>query len=119
MPNIIKLNTHTDHRGSLTVIEKILPFDVKRVYYIYDVDNSERGHHAHKKTIQALIILNGSCDVFVGKTQESIKYKIDSPSKCLLLDPEDFHWMSNFSENAVLLVLASEEFDKEDYIYEN
>ena len=64
-------------------------------------------------------MLNGSCDVFVGKTQESIKYKIDSPSKCLLLDPEDFHWMSNFSKNSILLVLASEEFDKEDYIYEN
>mgnify|MGYP000574596372 CR=1 FL=1 len=50
---------------------------------------------------------------------KATKYKIDSPSKCLLLDPEDFHWMSNFSKNAVLLVLASEEFDKEDYIYEN
>ena len=119
MAYFIKLKTFSDFRGSLTVIEKILPFDIKRVYYIYDIDNSERGHHAHKKTIQALIMLKGSCDVFVGKTQESTKYKIDSPSKCLLLDPEDFHWMSNFSKNAVLLVLASEEFDKEDYIYEN
>jgi hypothetical protein len=53
------------------------------------------------------------------KLRNHTKYKIDSPSKCLLLNPEDFHWMSNFSENAVLLVLASEEFDKEDYIYEN
>ena len=64
-------------------------------------------------------MINGSCDVFVGKTQEAIKYKIDSPSKCLLLNPEDFHWMSNFSENSILLVLASEEFDKEDYIYKS
>ena len=53
------------------------------------------------------------------KLRNSIKYKIDSPSKCLILNPEDFHWMSNFSENSILLVLASEEFDKEDYIYEN
>tara|TARA_B110000238_G_scaffold196546_1_gene237515 strand:+ start:1204 stop:1563 length:360 start_codon:yes stop_codon:yes gene_type:complete len=119
MAKLFSIPTYKDPRGSLSVIEKILPFDIKRVYYIYDVDNSERGHHAHKKTIQALIMLKGSCDVFVGKTQESTKYKIDSPSKCLLLDPEDFHWMSNFSKNAVLLVLASEEFDKEDYIYEN
>ena len=119
MAKIISIPTFSDSRGSLSVVERIFPFDIKRVFYIYNVDDSERGHHAHKKTIQALIMLNGSCDVFVGKTQESIKYKIDSPSKCLILNPEDFHWMSNFSENAVLLVLASEEFDKEDYIYEN
>ena len=88
-------------------------------FTIYNVNDSDRGYHAHKKTIQAIIMINGSCDIFGGKTKESIKYKIDSPSKCLLLNPEDFHWISNFSENSILLVLASEEFDKEDYIYEN
>jgi len=119
MAKFLSIPTFVDSRGSLSVIEKMLPFEIKRVYYIYNVNDSDRGYHAHKKTIQALIMINGSCDVFVGKTQESTKYKIDSPSMCLLLDPEDFHWMSNFSENAVLLVLASEEFDKEDYIYEN
>ena len=119
MAKLFSIPTYKDSRGSLSVIEKIIPFDIKRVYYIYDVDDSERGYHAHKKTIQALIMLKGSCDVFVGKIHKYIKYKIDSPSKCLLLNPEDFHWMSNFTENSVLLVLASEEFDKEDYIYEN
>ena len=119
MAKLFSIPTYKDPRGSLSVIEKILPFDIKRVYYIYDVYNSERGYHSHKKTIQALIMLNGSCDIFVGKTQESIKYKIDCPSKCLILDPEDFHSTSNFSENAILLVLASEEFDKKDYVYEN
>ena len=119
MAKFLSIPTYVDSRGSLSVIEKILPFDIKRVYYIYNVNDSDRGYHAHKKTIQALIMINGSCDVFVRKTQESIKFKIDSPSKCLLLNPEDFHWMSNFSENSILLVLASEEFDKEDYIYEN
>ena len=119
MAKYINIPTFVDSRGSLSVIEKILPFEIKRVYYIYDVNDSVRGYHAHKKTIQALIMINGSCDVFVGKIHKYIKYKIDSPSKCLLLDPEDFHWMSNFSKNSILLVLASEEFDKEDYIYEN
>ena len=119
MAKLFSIPTYKDPRGSLSVIEKILPFDIKRVYYIYDVDNSERGHHAHKKTIQALIMLNGSCNLFVGDKNHSTKYEMNSPEKCLLLMPEDFHWMSNFSENAVLLVLASEEFDKEDYIYEN
>ena len=119
MAKFISIPTFVDSRGSLSVIEKILPFEIKRVFYIYNVNDSDRGYHAHKKTIQALIMINGSCDVFVGKTKDSIKYKMDSPSKCLLLNPEDFHWMSNFSENSILLVLASEEFDKEDYIYEN
>jgi len=119
MAKIISIPTFSDSRGSLSVIEKMLPFDIKRVYYIYNVDDSERGHHAHKKTIQALIMLNGSCNVFVGDKNHSKKYQIDSPEKCLLLNPEDFHWMSNFSKNAILLVLASEEFDNNDYIYEN
>ena len=118
MAKYLSVPTFIDSRGSLSVIDKILPFKIKRVYYIYNVNDSDRGYHSHKKTIQALIMINGSCDVYVGKTNKHIKYKIDSPSKCLLLNPEDFHWMSNFTENSVLLVLASEEFDKDDYIYE-
>ena len=117
MAKLFSIPTYKDPRGSLSVIEKILPFDIKRVYYIYDVDNSERGHHAHKKTIQALIMLNGSCDVFVGNQKSHKKYNIDSPSKCLLINPEDFHWMSNFSNGSVLLVLASHNYDINDYIY--
>ena len=66
MAKLFSIPTYKDPRGSLSVIEKILPFDINRVYYIYDVDNSERGYHAHKKTIQALIMLNGSCNLFVG-----------------------------------------------------
>ena len=119
MAKSVIIPTFIDSRGSLSVIEKILPFQIKRVYYIYNVNDSDRGYHAHKKTIQALIMINGSCDVFVKDFQKPIKYKMDSPTKCLLLDPEDFHWMSNFSKNSILLVLASEEFDENDYIYEN
>mgnify|MGYP001474902688 CR=1 FL=1 len=118
MAKYLNIPTFVDSRGSLSVIEKMLPFEIKRVYYIYEVNDSDRGYHAHKKTIQALIMINGSCDVFVGNNQESIKYRIDSPSKCLLLNPEDFHWMSNFSANSILLVLASEEYNINDYIYE-
>ena len=119
MAKIISIPTFIDSRGSLSVIEKIIPFDIKRVYYIYDIDDSERGHHAHKKTIQALIMLNGSCDIFVGDKNHSKKYVMCSPEKCLILKPKDFHWMSNFSKNSILLVLASEEFNKNDYVYEN
>lgn len=118
MAEIISIPTFSDSRGSLSVIERILPFDIKRVYYIYNVDDSERGHHAHKITSQALIMIHGSCDIFVGSYKSYKKYNIDSPSKCLLLIPEDFHWMSNFSKGSVLLVLASHNYDTTDYIYE-
>ena len=70
-----------------------------------------------KKTIQALIMLNGSCNVFVGDKNHSTKFEMNSPENFLLLMPEDFHWMENFSNGAILLVLASEYFDKNDYIY--
>ena len=116
MAKLFSIPTYKDPRGSLSVIEKILPFDIKRVYYIYDVDNSERGHHAHKKTIQALIMLNGSCNVFVGDKNHSTKYEMNSPEKGLLLMPEDFHWMANFSDGSILLVLASHNYDLNDYL---
>jgi len=117
MAEIISIPTFIDSRGSLSVIERILPFDIKRVYYIYNVDDSERGHHAHKITSQALIMIHGSCDVYVGSQNNPIKYELESPEKCLLLMPEDFHWMSNFSNGSVLLVLASHNYDPKDYIY--
>ncbi len=118
MANMISIPTFVDSRGSLSVIEKILPFDIKRVYYIYNVDCSERGFHAHKKTIQALVTVSGSCHVIVQKGDNKERFVLENPNKCLILEPEDFHWMLNFSENTVLLVLASEEFDKNDYVYE-
>ena len=64
MAHIIELPTFGDDRGNLTVVEKVLPFEIKRFYYIYDV-SSQRGGHRHKKTIQALISLGGSCEIYV------------------------------------------------------
>ena len=64
MAYIIKLPTYADERGSLTVVEKLLPFDIKRFYYIYNA-TSQRGGHRHKKTTQALICLGGSCEIYV------------------------------------------------------
>ena len=119
MPYLKKLETHTDSRGSLTVIEKELPFAIKRVYYIYNLNQTKRGFHKHKKTQQALICISGSCSIFIDNKSTVKEFILDFPNKCLILEPSDFHWMDNFSKNCVLLVLASEEFDKNDYIYEN
>lgn len=118
MSQVINLKTFTDKRGNLTVIEKVIPFDIKRIFYIYGVDESERGGHRHHKTVQAAICIQGSCKIFCDNKITALEYFLDSPDKCLLLEPEDWHKMYNFSSNAILMVLASEYFDSKDYIYE-
>jgi len=114
---IIDLPTFEDERGNLTVVEKALPFDIKRFYYIYDVTD-KRGGHRHKKTIQALISLGGSCEIYVHDGKKEDIYILDTPNKCLILDPKDWHTMDKFSEGSTLLVFSSEYYDKDDYIDE-
>ncbi len=118
MAQLIQLNTFTDSRGNLTVIEKVIPFPIKRIFYIYGVDDSVRGGHRHKQTIQAAICLKGSCSIYNDNSREKQEFLLDSPAKCLLLQPEDWHQMYEFSEDAILMVLASEYFDAGDYIYD-
>lgn len=118
MAKLIKLRTHHDHRGSLTVIEKELPFPIRRVFYIYDVDDSVRGGHRHKITEQAAICIKGSCVIFCTNNGKEEEFLLDNPEKCLILYPEDWHKMHSFSPDAVLLVLASEPYDPNDYITE-
>lgn len=118
MAKIIDLPTFSDTRGSLTVIENFSEFDVKRIYYIYDV-NGLRGGHRHKITKQGLICVYGSCDIYVNNGKDEANFRLDCANKCLVVEAKDWHTMSNFSENAVLLVLASEHYDKEDYIHES
>lgn len=116
MAKLIFLPTNSDERGRLTVLERILPYTIKRVYFIYKCDGSERGFHSHKKTKQALISVNGSCDVHVLINNVEEVFHLDSPDKCLLLDPSDYHWMNNFIDKCVLTVFASEFYDKKDYV---
>lgn len=119
MAQLISIPHKTDHRGSLAIIEKILPFDIKRVFYIYNVPvTAKRGGHRHKKTRQALICLNGSCVIFNDNQKEKKDYLLNDPAQCLIIEPEDWHQMHSFSKGAVLLVLASEHYDEKDYIHE-
>lgn len=118
MAKLIDLKTFTDARGNLTVIEKVIPFDIKRIFYIYGVDSSVRGGHRHHQTIQACVCIQGSCRIFNNNGTKSSYFNLDHPSKCLILNPEDWHTMDMFSEDAILMVLASEYFNAEDYIYE-
>ncbi len=118
MASLLDLKTFTDKRGNLTVIEKIIPFDIKRVFYIYGVDSSVRGGHRHKKTIQAAICIKGSCRIVNNNGKVAEDYFLNAPNKCLLLQPDDWHTMDQFSDDAILMVFASEYFDADDYIYE-
>jgi len=117
MAEIINLPAFTNNTGSLTVIEKVMPFAIKRVYYIYNA-NGKRGGHRHKKNIQALICLNGSCEIFVNNGQSQKTFLLDAPQKCLILETRDWHTMDKFTSGSILLVCASEYYDVEDYIDE-
>jgi len=80
-------------------------FSIKRIFYIYGVDDSVRGKHRHKKTIQAAICIRGTCKIFNDDNVTQEEFVLDRPEKCLILEPKDWHKMYDFSNDAVLLVL--------------
>jgi hypothetical protein len=119
MSAILTLPSHVDPRGGLTVLEKEIPFPIRRVFVIHSVPGDvRRGGHRHKRTRQALLCIGGSCTVDCQTPSTQSSYVLDRPDRCLLLEPDDFHWMHSFSPSAVLVVLASEPFDSDDYIHE-
>jgi len=118
MAHLVNLKTFTDDRGNLTVVDNILPFRIQRIFYIYGVDSSERGGHRHHKTIQAAICIKGRCRIYNNDGEKEEVFYLNSPAKCLILQPRDWHKMYDFSKNAILMVLASESFDEGDYIFE-
>lgn len=105
--------------GFLTPIEcpGEIPFEVKRFYYIYGVGPNEvRGKHSHKELHQVLLCLHGSVDVRLENFFGEKKYTLNDPSVGLYVGPDNWREMSNFSNDAVLLVLASEKYNENDYI---
>ncbi|MCH8902717.1 MAG: FdtA/QdtA family cupin domain-containing protein [Bacteroidetes bacterium] len=119
MAKLIELKTYSDNRGSLSVLETPeIPFEIKRIFYIYEVDDSDRGGHRHHKTVQAAICIKGSCVVENDDNEKQENFILDDPKKCLILYPNDWHVLKKFSKDAILLVLASEFFDEADYIFE-
>ena len=116
---LIELPKIHNPAGNLTVIQNgnFLPFDVKRVYYLYDVPGgSERGGHAHKKLYQLLIAVSGSFDVVVDDGKEKKKVQLNRPYYGLLIPPGIWREIINFSSGSVCLVLASHKYDETDYI---
>jgi dTDP-4-dehydrorhamnose 3,5-epimerase-like enzyme len=115
---IIRLPKIEDNRGNLTVVEKndLFNFDIKRVYYIYDVPaGSERGGHAHKELHQLIVAVSGSFDVLIDDGYSKKIFKLNRPYEALYVCPLIWREINNFSSGSVCLVMASNKYDEIDY----
>ncbi len=115
----IELSKIKDSRGNLTFIEnsKDIPFDIKRIFYIYDVPTNEsRGAHAHKKLEQFIICLAGGFEVDINDGKKTMKFTLNKPWIGLYIPPMNWASEINFNPGSVCLVLASDYFHENDYI---
>lgn len=119
--HIIDLPKIFDPRGNLTVAEQLrqVPFEVKRVYWTYDVPSGEsRGGHAHKQCVEFIIAVSGSFTVTLDNGTQKQSFHLNHPWQGLLVETGVWRTLEDFSSGAVCLVLASEPFEEEDYIRE-
>ena len=116
---IIELPKISDPRGNLSFIEggQHIPFDIKRVYYLYDVPGgSDRGSHAHKNLHQFIVAMSGSFDVVLDDSQQKRRFHLNRSYYGLYVCPMMWRDLDNFSSGAVCMVLASEHYTPSDYI---
>ncbi len=117
--SIIELNKHHRPQGNISVVENGMdvPFDVKRVYYLYDVPGGEsRGGHAHKALYQLIVAVSGSFTVTLDDGRVKRTYTLNRPYQGLYIVPGIWRNLDDFSSGSVCLVLASEKYDADDYI---
>ena len=110
---------HGDDRGQLVALEELkdIPFEIKRVYYMYDTkEGVRRGKHAHKSLEQILICIHGSCKILLDNGQEKRIVSLVRPYEGLYIANDMWREMYDFSSDAVLMVLASDYYNEEDYI---
>ena len=112
---ILNLPTFSDLRGSLTVMENSLPFQVVRNYWIYGAEGQTRGGHRHTYTRQALICVAGKVKMYMNDGVVADTFDLDHPSQCLIVEPKAWHTMT-FGSGAVLLVMSSHPYDRSEYI---
>ena len=115
----VEFEEHGDDRGTLVAVEQMknLPFEIKRCYYMYDTKPGvRRGFHAHKALKQVLLCVHGSCKVLLDDGKEKEILTLDRPNIGLIIESNIWREMFDFTEDAVLMVLASELYDESDYI---
>ena len=116
---LLKMEINKDKRGSLIALEnlKTVPFEIKRVYYIYDTKpDVDRGGHAHTNLEQILIMMDGACEVLLDNGKEKKSIILNRPDVGLYIGKNMWREMKNFSYGAKLLVLASDFYDEKEYI---
>lgn len=118
---IIKLSKHHRRQGNLTVVEngKDVPFDVKRVYYLYDVPGgATRGGHAHRELSQLIVAVSGCFSVTLDDGKSKRVFQLNRSNRGIYIAPGIWRVLDEFSSGSVCLVLASEKYDASDYIYD-
>ena len=116
---IEKYKVYTDKYGKLVALEgnDVIPFNIRRVYYIYEVEeNVRRGFHSHKELEQVLICVHGSVKILLKTPNDEKIVTLNNPSEGLYIGPDIWREMYDFEDNAVLLVLASDHYKQNDYI---
>lgn len=119
MECLVNLKGYGDDRGLLVPLEamKEIPFEIKRIYYLVNLKNGQpRGFHAHKEIKQFAICLSGSCRFIMDDGQEKTEFILNNPLVGIRIDPLVWHEMHDFSNDCILLILASDYYDESDYI---
>lgn len=119
LPHFVDIVKIADPRGNLSVVEGgiSVPFDIKRVFYLYDVPaDSARGGHAHHDAIQLMFAVAGSFDVVLNNGAESRRYTLNRPYRALLIPPGYWRTMDNFSSGSVCMVLTNIHYNDADYV---
>lgn len=118
-PKILELSKFTDPRGNLSVIEELkdIPFEIERTYWIYDVPGGEyRGGHAFRETQELIVALSGSFDVMLDNGKEKQSFHLNRSYYGLYVPKNTWRELNNFSTNSLALVLASTQYNEDDYI---
>ena len=119
--NIVSLNVAKNRAGNLSSVENLnnIPFEIKRIYYIYDVPGgSDRGGHAHKDLEQFVIAVSGAFDVLLDDGINKTIFRLDRPNNALNIKKGIWRETRNFTSGSICMVIASNEYDLNDYIYD-